>query len=332
MNIFKTYARWFLLLGWLVVIQVADIYGQSHTNPFEIRPRLEKKVSDNPFDVQKREKIEQMEDEDVLPMEAQNQAEVVDEVNVIMSNPFDVNHVPIRKSGIAKRTDKLLHEKGAEGSSNNFLFWLLLLASAIFALVINIKSKLMGHVFRSLTNENVLKLFQREENNGNSVPLYLLYVVFIINLAVFLYLISTYYGGQKGLLVFFIILGGTTLIYLLKHLGLFLVGDIFQVSKNTGLYSFTVMIFNLFIGVFLIPFNFILAFGSSNLTSLMIWFTAIALLLFVLLRTFRGFLIASEYFSDRMFQIIVYLCAFEIAPVLILIRIIGNFSMPGVTS
>ena len=86
------------------------------------------------------------------------------------------------------------------------------------------------------------------------------------------------------------------------------------------------MVFNIFLGICLIPLNFILAFGPSDFHGIMIGFSLTLGLIIVLLRTFRGVFIVSEYLVDRIFQIFIYLCAFEIAPMLILIKSVMNLA------
>jgi hypothetical protein len=246
--------------------------------------------------------------------------------NIEIVNPFDVDHVPIRKSAIAKRTEKLQSQAEGTQSSNGFLFWFLLFSCAVLAVVINIKGKALGLLSRSIFNENMLKLFQREESTRFSPYLFLLYLIYCINLAVFIYLASSFFGGPKGIIIFVYILVGVIGVYLVRHFSLNLLGNIFSLNKNTQLYGFSIMIFNEFAGLVLIPFNFLLAFGPSEIKEIILWSTIVILCILLLLRTFRGIFIVSEYLTNRFFQIFIYLCAFEIAPMLIFIKTIMNLS------
>ena len=115
-------------------------------------------------------------------------------------------------------------------------------------------------------------------------------------------------------------------VYVLRHLGLKALGIVFSLTKNTELYSFTVMIFNHFTGIILIPINLFLAFGPNGIQESILWIAGIFIGILLMLRTFRGIFIVSDYFTDRIFQIFVYLCAFEIAPVMILIKTIMNIA------
>ena len=155
----------------------------------------------------------------------------------------------------------------------------------------------------------------------------LLYISYFINMAIFIYLILynmfKLQGWSKYLLVFIAILG----IYLLKHLFLLVIGRIFPFRKDSQLYGFTIQTFNIFIGILLVPFNLIIAFGPENAAIPFIYIAIVIIGILALLRTFRGFLIASSYIQSHLFHFLLYLCTFEILPILLLIKIIGNFEM-----
>lgn len=172
----------------------------------------------------------------------------------------------------------------------------------------------------------MLKLFQREESMKFSPYLFLLYLIYCINLAAFVYLTSDFFGGPRGILIFIYALIGIIGIYLVRHVSLNLLGDIFSLTKNTQLYGFSIMIFNQFAGLVLIPLNFLLAFGPSGIKEIILWSTIIILCILLLLRTVRGIFIVSEYLTDRFFQIFIYLCAFEIAPMMVFVKTIMNLS------
>ncbi len=127
-------------------------------------------------------------------------------------------------------------------------------------------------------------------------------------------------------MIFIYILLGVIGLYFVRHISLSVFGNIFSLSKNTELYSFSIMIFNQFAGMILIPVNFLFAFGPNSVSEIMLWGGVAILTILLLLRTFRGVFIVSEYLSDRLFQIIIYLCAFEIAPMVIFIKTIMNIS------
>lgn len=325
--------NWILIaLTFFIVSDISIVFGQTRSNPFEIKPRLKllPTVQDSstsvsivsPFEV--KDRVASL-PAPVIDTVDTNSTTNINRLNVAV-NPFEVDHVPIRKSAIVKRTENLKTEIKGTAASNNFLFWFLIFSCALLALVMNTKAKSFSMITRSIFNENLLKLFHRDGSNKISLYLVMLYIIFFVNLSIFIYLYSSNNGGPRGILNYCIILLGVILAYSVKHIGLFIFGLIFKVTKNTQLYSFTILVFNAFIGLSLIPLNFIIAFGPTNIQQITIGISFIFIGILVLIRTFRGLFIVSEFLTYRIFQIFIYLCAFEIAPILILVKTIQNWS------
>lgn len=300
---------------------LGNIFAQTRVNPFEIKPRLKTMNIIDTFTPIRDSLIS-----DSIQITTTEPVTASESLNNEFTNPFDVDHIPIRKSAIAKRTEKMQSQAESTHSSNTFLFWFLIFSCALLAVVINMKAKVLDLISRSILNENMLKLFQREESTRISSYLLLLYIIFAINFSVMVYLISDHYGGPKGIQIFLYILIGVIGLYIVRHFSLMVFGAIFGISKNTQLYSFAIMIFNHFVGIILIPLNFLLAFGPVEITGIILWATIGILSILLFLRTIRGIFIVSEHLTDRFFQIIVYLCAFEIAPMLIFIKTLMNFN------
>ena len=312
------------VLASLLVLSFTGI-GQQRQNPFEVKPRLKNIRVQDTVRTQPAVVPALVRDTLTPPMPADSLAATrAEEKRSDINNPFEVDHVPQKKSSIAKRSEKMKEQAEATKTSNGFIFWFLLLACGLLAIVINTSQKAIGLIYKAILNENVLKLLQREESTKASSYLVLLYIIFTINLGVFAYLCVAHFGGPRGITVLLLFLAAVAVIYMIRHAGLAMCGKIFMVEKQTSLYSFTVMLFNQFVGILLIPANFLLAFGPLAYHQAIIWICLIILGMLIFLRTVRGIFIASEFLTDRIFQIFIYLCAFEIAPMLILIKTAMN--------
>ena len=312
----------FLFFVWFVTIIFlslnTDVYTQSSSNPFEIKPRLKNlPVSDTTRIV----KTVSTGDSILY----QKDSVISDNLSsdVLGPNPFEVDHVPVRKSIVDKKTEDIKTISESTKGSTRFLFFFLILGCALLAVVLGTGRKTLTLISKSLINENILKLFYREDQFKPSP--FLLYLIFIINFSAFFYLTSLQYGGPSGIVSYGLIMAGIFVIYFIRHISLYLLGIVFPVSKQTGLYSFTIMVFNHFIGILLIPINLFLALGPLEYRYYILVFSIFLLVSLYLMRTFRGIFIVSEYFIDRFFQIIIYLCAFEIIPILILWKMVSNF-------
>ena len=120
------------------------------------------------------------------------------------------------------------------GGSNAFLFFLNLLSAFLLAIVINTQRGALKKITNAITNENVLKLLQREEKKGITGYHLLLYISYFINAAIFVYLIVFNFFELQGWKyfqwIFLIILA----IYLARHLFLTIIGRIFPFKKTAA--------------------------------------------------------------------------------------------------
>ncbi len=326
-------------------------YCQVNANPFEIQSRLDSVYNSegriesstiNVFDVQRsddemvspidpirKDTLDVEEESDLLPVVGEDDDEVGEHLD---QNPFDVSHIPIRKSKLKTEADafkarsKVVSANETSGS-NAFLFFLNLLSALLLAIVINTQKGAIKKITNAITNENVLKLIQREEKKGISGYHLLLYISFFINAAIFIYLIAFNFYKIQGWSYYQLIFLGILAIYLTRHIFIMLMGRVFPFTKDSQLFGFTIQTFNIFIGIILIPFNLIIAFGPVKTAIPLIYLGLIIIGILALLRTFRGFLIASTYIQSNLFHFLLYLCTFEILPILLLIKIIGNFGI-----
>jgi hypothetical protein len=77
--------------------------------------------------------------------------------------------------------------------------------------------------------------------------------------------------------------------------------------------------------LFLGPVNLLIAYAPEGFTPLLINGTLFILALFYVLRSLRGAFIANNYLLYYKFHFLLYLCTVEIAPALVLIKIISNY-------
>ena len=301
-----------------ILVLCATIQGISaqNTNPFEIRSRLDS-VEALPVE----QTIGFM--GDTLVSTNETLINPNDSLSLEATNPFDVDHLPLRKSKSEPERAKVAGQENnipGKQQSNNFLFWILLLSAAFLAIVINLNLSFIKLVFRSLINMNLFKLFHREEGNGFSPSFLFLYFVFFINAATIVFLWLKQDDVTLNLSFWLKILAGITVFYLAKHILVSAIGLIFNISKTTGLYNFSIATYHIFAGIILLPLNFSIAFANQGISSFILILASIFIVGLLILKSGRGLFISLEFWNGRFFQFFMYLCAFEILPVLILVK------------
>lgn len=153
----------------------------------------------------------------------------------------------------------------------------------------------------------------------------LLNIFSIIIFSIYLWLLINHFqlinniSAQKLILIIGITITSAILI---KYFSVLLSSILFYEVKELKFYSFYEMQLVRFTGIILFPVVIILAFANPVILKIMFPVSWIIILLFFLFRIFRGFQIGGNYLSKSKFHFIIYICALEIAPFLIIIKFV----------
>jgi hypothetical protein len=251
-------------------------------------------------------------------------------VNTLLGNPFDV--VPHREPGVSKALLDELPENqkpvfslpAGNSLSDLSLFFILLAVLTFLAFTVAANRTAALKAWRSLLNDNALVIAQRESaGQAGNTPYYALYVNFLLNAGLFVFLIvqsqtGSHYKnfGFLGLCFLFV-----AAVFLIKHLLLRLVGWLLSVEQDILRYNFLIIAFNCVLGLFLLPFNFLIPFLNDYKDFLVFWAIGLAIL-FYSYRALRAFSVASKFLAGNQFHFLLYLCTVEIAPVAILVKLV----------
>ncbi|MDO8365825.1 MAG: DUF4271 domain-containing protein [Saprospiraceae bacterium] len=276
--------------------------GQNAANPFELLHRLSKEVlaaegislpPANPFDVVAHR------EPDASESLAENKTEAF--------NPFSV----LPRGG---------------GLSGSVLAALLLAVFAFLTFSVASNRAAVGKAWGGFLNDNGFSVAQREASGFvGTTPYYLLYVNFLFNAGIFVFLVTRVFQRETfnniGFLLF--CLAGAITAFLSKHLMLRIMRGLFPVEAEVRKYNFLIIIFNCVLGLFLVPFNLLIAFsakaGSEQLL-LVSWMLGLVAI-FYAYRTLRASPIGLKFLSQSPFHFLLYFCTVEIAPILLLVKL-----------
>lgn len=280
---------------------------------------LRAQVAGNPFDIKPR--LGQM-PESTGPAAA----------DVPTGNPFDII-APDKADTVAVGDSPQIDLGGpdvlkAPEPLEGFILGLMLFSFLLLAILVTLFRPYFQKVLRSIGNDNLLSQAHREYQQGQQFPYIVLYVTFMINVGIFLFLlIRRLFDLQLGFgnwMLLLLCIGGIVAVFLFKHLLLFFIGRIFPVQKEVSVYSFTIMVFSIFIGIALFLGNVALGLGAENLLRPIFWGIAGFIGLVYLVRSFRGLLIGSRFIPLHIFHFLLYICTAEIAPVAVVAKLIMN--------
>lgn len=247
-------------------------------------------------------------------------------------NPFDV--APHRQPGarsamvsnqtiIFKPFSRL--PKG-DRLPDTVLLGALVVLISFLTLIISANRKVILKLWRAFLNDGAMTVARREAQGlVGATPYYLFYANFLLQAGMFGFLTLRFFNkaNYNNLGMLLICLFVAPLIFLIKHILLNIVNWLFPENQAIPKYNFLIVVFNGVLGLFLTPFNFLLAFGAELGLLLLFWGLGLTVV-FYGYRALRAASIGSKFLAGNQFQFLLYLCSVEIAPVLILVKIILN--------
>jgi hypothetical protein len=243
-------------------------------------------------------------------------------------NPFDVMaHRPpgASETGTPAKIDAfkpfaVLPEGG--GLPNGVLFGILTTIFAFLAFSVAANRNVVEKAWRGFLNDSSLTSAQREAFGiVGSTPYYLLYLNFLLSAGMFLFLVTKFFRAEKYYNLSFLLLCilGSAIFFLSKHLMLHFVRSLYPVENEVRRYNFLIIIFNCVLGLFLLPFNFFIAFSKQEDYQGLLLFWMLGLVaVFFLYRALRAATIGIKFLG---FHFLLYLCVVEIAPLLLIIKV-----------
>ena len=168
----------------------------------------------------------------------------------------------------------------------------------------------------------------REQLLQAPLPALLMNVFFVVSVATYCTFLALHFKMPFAhsfwtTLLYAIIL--VACIYFVKFIFLNIVGWIFGISNVTDTYIFIVFLINKMIGIFLLPVIALLAFPSPTLLPVVLMISYIlvgGMLFYRFIISYRP--VRSEIKVNR-FHFFLYLCAFEIAPLLLIYKVLLTF-------
>lgn len=204
-----------------------------------------------------------------------------------------------------------------------FIFYLLVLLLIFLALLRRAFPKYFSDLFRLFFRTTLKQRQLREQLVQTPLPSLLLNGFFVVSGGLLLAFLFQHYdlnpSGSFWLLYFYCCVG-LAAAYLVKFIGLKMLGWLFRNQEAADSYIFVVFIVNKMIGILALPVLVLLAFATDNL------YTSSLSLAWCLLGGLLGYRMILTYGAVRNqvkvnpFHFFLYLCAFEIAPLLLVYK------------
>ncbi len=214
------------------------------------------------------------------------------------------------------------HETLDPTASDDIKGWLILIGSLVslimLAFGISLDRARFQNMASALFNSNQIRVLYKDKGGMFDVQFVVLYLLFFLNTAVFLYL-----SMQNGLMPHYLDWSWIKLIlillsmYAVRHFVLWSIERSFPIGIEVNLFNYSIAVHNSVYGSLLLPFIMGIVFAPEGVRSLMFYIGIGIGIIIYALRQIKGLFMALSIRGVNMIYFFIYLCSVEIAPFLV---------------
>ncbi|SMO38494.1 DUF4271 domain-containing protein [Solitalea koreensis] len=245
-------------------------------------------------------------------------------MQVVNAKFFDYLHLK-RKTAIESKNEK--YQTGAERKFyQQWNVFALLSVLCLFVLISYFFAKDIYAILQGFINNRILNLVIRDNNVLNSESF--LFIALFISLT-YAYLLKLLFGIDElfhfdGWAAYVALAGCVMVFFGVKTILLRLAGALFSVKSLVNNYISIVYITFCAFSLIIFPLLIFYTLGPKSISSQLLIVFVVLLVLSLVYQYLRGILYISSNFQFPKFYFIVYLCAFEICPLIILYKVLLN--------
>jgi hypothetical protein len=242
--------------------------------------------------------------------------------------PYELYMKKLQKDNLFFRSDKPVRADINVVREAPDYDWLVYLMAGVVLLLGIIRLsylKYFSDLFRAFMNPTLSQRQLKDQLSQSPFPNFLLNAFFVISLGMYLYLImyrQQYAPDNNPLMAIPAMVVLVALVYSVKYVMLRFCGWLFGSIELADAYIFILYLINKVLGILLLPFLVILAFCQPGIAHAFIYISVFFIVLLVGYRYVRAYSVVKQYLSFSRLHFFLYLCAFEVAPVLIITKVL----------
>jgi len=256
-----------------------------------------------------------------------------DSLRFSATKPADFSHLPYNRAGLLEAhpyfnfSGKPVHVRTDryEPVTYEGIFYFLLIMLFYFAIIKFFFAKYLANLLTLFFRASIRQQQLREQVLQSPFPSLLLNNLFVFAGALYgAFLLKIYHFGNPDhfWLHFLYCAGILSLLYLFKYVILRITGWIFNINKAVETYLFVVFMTNKIIGIFLLPFLVLISFAGAGIVEIGITLSVIMICIFYVYRFAASYATLHKEIKISGLHFILYLCAFEIAPLLLIYKVL----------
>jgi Domain of unknown function (DUF4271) len=221
-----------------------------------------------------------------------------------------------------------LPEDTHQPDSKDSLFYLIVAILFYFALIRIFFEKYFSNLLTLFFRVSLRQQQIREQVLQTPLPSLLLNILFVISAglyACFLLHYSRWGAGVNFWILYLNCMALLAAIYLVKYVVLKFIGWVFSISRATDLYIFIVFLVNKMLGIFLLPFLIVIIFSGQEWREVFITISLAMVFVLLAYRVLASYRPVRNEIKLTPFYFFLYLCAFEIAPLLLIYKVLLTY-------
>lgn len=206
-------------------------------------------------------------------------------------------------------------------------FYLLLALVLLLGFIRLLDPRYFGNLWRVFRNPSLTGRQYKEQLGGASIPNLLMNLFFAASAGAYMFYLARVFtphrtGAIPPSLLVTLLIAGMMLLYAGKYAVVRFSGWAFRIEEVTEQYLFNVFLVNKILAVALLPFIVLLAFTGGAWSEPAIILSLVLIVLLFISRYARSWQVFGSFFQYSKFHFITYLCASEILPLAILMKLI----------
>jgi hypothetical protein len=213
-------------------------------------------------------------------------------------------------------------------SSQDSFFYLIVAILFYFGLIRIFFEKYFNNLMTLFFRVSLRQQQIREQVLQAPLPSLLLNILFVVSAGLYACFLLHYSKLGEGVgfwVLYLYCMALLAAIYLVKFVVLKFIGWVFSISRATDIYIFVVFLVNKMLGIFLLPFLIVIIFSGEQWREVFI--TISLAMVFVLwgYRILASFRPVRNEIKLTPFYFFLYLCAFELAPLLLIYKVLLTY-------
>jgi hypothetical protein len=212
--------------------------------------------------------------------------------------------------------------------SKDLLFYVLIAMLLVFAFLRNAFAKYFSDLFRLFFRTTLKQRQIRDQLMQTPLPSLLFNGFFVMSVGLYADFMLVHFkliGRGDFWEYYFYCCAGLAAIYLVKFAGLKVLGWIFNLRDAADSYIFVVFVVNKVVGIFLLPFLVMLAFMDEPGYTIAVVCSWVGVASLIGYRFILSYAAVRNQVRFNPFHFFLYLCAFEIAPLLLIYKLLLVF-------